>query len=308
MDANAAPQGHVVVGVDGSRSAEQALEQAVLEARRRSVPLEVLHGRPWAHRPDTAAPHRLGTPTRQDAHDLAESAAARARELDPELTVLATPTEENAEQALVRLSGRAALTVVGSRGLGGFTGLLLGSVSLRVAAHTAGPLLVVRGEPAAERPAAGRGTVLVGVESDADGDAVTLAFEEAAARGAPLTALHAWTYRHFTPPGEPLVPTSPMGEDIARVSRRETAAAEHLVAPFREKYPRVRAQVRTVCGGAAHALVEASETADVAVVAVHRGRGPLAMRLSPVVHSLLHHSHCPVLLVPVPHGKGGAAS
>ncbi|URN11515.1 flavodoxin domain-containing protein [Streptomyces radiopugnans] len=86
-------------------------------------------------------------------------------------------------------------------------------------------------------------------------------------------ALHAWVYRHLAPPGEPLVPTSPRREDIARVARAEAAAAEGALAPFRGRYPQVRAEVRAVNGGAAHALVEASEAADVVVVAVHRRRG-----------------------------------
>jgi nucleotide-binding universal stress UspA family protein len=305
MDADAAgPRGHVVVGVDGSRHAELALERAAAEARRLGVPLEVVHGRPWAALPQTGAEPAAHTPSREDARALAEAAAGRARRLAPPLEVLASAVDEDAPDALVRLSHRAALTVVGSRGLGGFTGLLLGSVGLRVAAHTAGPLMVVRGDPQPERDRARYDTVVLGVESDADADAVGLAFREAAARGARLVALHAWVYRHLAPPGEPLVPTSPRREDVARVARAETAAAERVLDPFRSRYPQVRAQVRAVNGGAAHALVEASETADVVVVAVHRGRGQLAMRLGPVVHSLLHHSHCPVLVVPVPRGGG----
>ncbi|WP_410539443.1 universal stress protein [Streptomyces sp. KL2] len=305
MEANpAGPRGHVAVGVDGSRHAELALEQAAAEARRRGVPLEVVHGRPWAALPQTGAEPAAHTPSREEAQALAESSAEHARRLAPGLEVVASAVDEEAPDALVRLSHLAGLTVVGSRGLGGFTGLLLGSVGLRVAAHTAGPLLVVRGDLPPEHNRVPHGTVLLGVESDADADAVGLAFREAVVRDARLVALHAWVYRHLAPPGEPLVPTSPRREDIARIARAEAAAAEGALAPFRGRYPQVRAEVRAVNGGAAHALVEASEAADVVVVAVHRRRGRLAMRLGPVVHSLLHHARCPVLVVPVPLGGG----
>jgi nucleotide-binding universal stress UspA family protein len=73
---------------------------------------------------------------------------------------------------------------------------------------------------------------------------------------------------------------------------------EQVVAALREKYPQVRTHIRTVRGSAASILVEASRAADVVVAAAHRRQSPLALRLSPVDHALLHHAHCPVALVP----------
>ncbi|GAA2405265.1 universal stress protein [Streptomyces glaucosporus] len=298
------PRGHVAVGVDGSSLSEAALGEAVGQARRRAVPLEIVHGRPWA-RPEGAG-RGSGASSREGARALVEAAAARAGELAPGLEVLAGVVDVDAGEALVEASRRAALTVVGSRGLGGFTGLLLGSVSLRVAAHAAGPLLVVRGGAGPGGVGRRRGTVVVGVESGADADAVALAFEEAAARGAGLTAVHAWVYHRLSPPGEPLVPSGPPADDMGRIGRAEAVEAERVVDPFRERYPGVRVEVRTVVGSAPHVLVEASREADLLVLAAHRGRGRLAMRLGPVVHALIHHARCPVLVVPVP-GRGGRA-
>jgi nucleotide-binding universal stress UspA family protein len=289
-------RGHVVVGVDGSESAAPALDLAVDEARRRGVPLEIVHGRPWTH----TVGH--GAPEAEDARALVDSAAALARHLAPGLEVCGTPTDEDAAAALVRRSRDAALTVVGTRGHGGFTGLLVGSVSLRVAAHTAGALLVVRGDLPPRHNRIRHDTVLVGVESEADADAVAVAFDLAAGRGARLTALHAWTY-HRPPPGGPLIPTSPGREDVARQAATEAEAAQEVVAPLLQKHPQVRTRVRTVRGGASGVLVEASRAADVVVVAAHRHRGPLPLRLGPVTHALLHHAHCPVLLVP--HERNG---
>src|SRR5207244_3050778 len=85
-------------------------------------------------------------------------------------------------------SPRAALLVLGSRGRGGFTGLLAGSVAVTLAAHGHCPIVVVRGgEPEPDGP------VVVGVDGSATSDAaVALAFEEAAIRGCDLMAVHAW--------------------------------------------------------------------------------------------------------------------
>jgi nucleotide-binding universal stress UspA family protein len=285
----------VVVGVDGSRNAEPALDQAVDEARRRAVPLEIVHGLPWGRR---RGGEQDAAPSPDEARALVESAAARATARDPELTVLAAPVAEDAAAALVRRSRNAVLTVVGTRGHGGFAGLLLGSVSLRVAAHTLGPLLVVRGDLPPEHNRVPHDTVLLGVEGEADRDAAVFAFEEAALRRAKVTALHAWSYRHFTPPGDPLLPTGPARVDIARLARFEAAVPERFLAGFRDQYPQVRTHVMTVRARAARALVDASAAADLVVTAAHRRSGPLPLRLGPVNHALLHHAHCPVALVP----------
>ncbi|MTE18101.1 universal stress protein [Streptomyces sp. TRM43335] len=315
-DTGARLRGHVAVGVDGSRRSGLALEEAVTQAGRRGVPLEVVHGRPWSvppkggpvgsggwedGTPDTA----VHTRSPEEARELAEAAVARVRELAPGLEVTASVVVEDAADALVELSRRAALTVVGSRGLGGFRGLLLGSVSLRAAAHVVGPLMVVRGELPPEHERVPRGTVLLGLEGEDDHAAVEAAFEEARTRDAALTVLHAWIYHRLAPPGEPLMPTGPLRQDMARIGRSEEVLVEQVLDPFRERYPEVTVRARTVTGGAARLLVEASGEADVAVVAAHRGRGRAALRLGPVVHSLLHHAHCPVLLVPAVRGGGG---
>ena len=79
--------------------------------------------------------------------------------------------------------------MVGSRGLGGFAGLLLGSVGAAVAAHAACPVVVVRGAADAQQD----GPILVGVDGSPQSDAaLAFAVEAAVARRAPLRAVHAW--------------------------------------------------------------------------------------------------------------------
>ncbi|WP_329320553.1 universal stress protein [Streptomyces sp. NBC_01262] len=285
-----APHGYVVVGVDGSDVSLRALDRAVEEAQRRGAALEIVHGWPWGHG---------GEPTIDVPQSVLEFAADRARQRAPELNIATTVTGVDAAEALVRRGRDAVLTVVGTRGLGGFAGLLLGSVSLRVAAHSAGPLLVVRGDRDLARTALGYDQVLLGLESDADTAAAAFAFEEAARSKARLRVLHAWTYRQLTPVGLATVPDERMQEHLDRRSRDEAAVPANAVARLREAHPEVAADTDSVRGGPTRTLLEATEAADLVVIAAHRRKGNLGLQLGPVTHALLHHAHCPVVLVPV---------
>jgi hypothetical protein len=89
----------------------------------------------------------------------------------------------------------AALVVVGSRGLGGFAGLMLGSVGAQLAAHSQAPVIVIR--PPDEKGNLGVGPphrpVLVGIDGVPDSDAaLAFAFDQASARDVALQALYAW--------------------------------------------------------------------------------------------------------------------
>lgn len=293
--------GHVVLGIDDPDKAVRALDCAVKEARRRRVPLEVVHGWPWTrHRmPPSAPADDSEISLLEGARRVLLAAVVRVHDLAPELTVVPVLSAEPAAIELVRRGATAGLTVVGTRGRGGFSGLLLGSVSLRVAAHARGPLLVVRGEemPPAYRDE-GHGKVLVGVQGEQDAEAARFAFEEAQRRGARLRVLHAWTYPLLPAPGRP-ASTAALREDVDRRARSEVSVALRAVADLREKFPDVRVNVSSVRGGPAHALVEASRAADVVVIAARRPAMPFGMQLGPVAHALLHHAHCPVTLVPV---------
>lgn len=182
--------------------------------------------------------------------------------------------------------------MVGTRGHGGFSRLLLGSVSLHVAAHAESPLLVVRGSQEVARTALGYDRVLLGMESDADTPAAAFAFEEASLRKARLRVLHAWTFRQPAP-------TEETRDDFSQRARTEEAVPGFAVARLREQHPEVDVDIDSVHGAPARTLVEETVTADLVVIAAHRRKGRLGLQLGPVTHALLHHSHCPVVLVPV---------
>ncbi|HJS70562.1 MAG TPA: universal stress protein [Gaiellaceae bacterium] len=142
-----APKPFIVVGTDGSPHAERALEFAAVEARRRDAVVHVVtawHVPAAVYRPGFAPMMNpsLEESTRQAAEEIAARAAEnlRARGLDAETSVC----HAQAAEALVQQAEGADLLVVGSRGHGGFSGLLLGSVSQQCAHHAPCPTMIVR--------------------------------------------------------------------------------------------------------------------------------------------------------------------
>lgn len=270
----------VVVGVDGSLIAVRALDWATEDAVRRNATLHILCAAPD---PDEAAP-------------VLAAAAARVRARHPELPVTTAAAEGTAVRALARESESAALTVVGTRGLGRLTGAVFGSVSLGLAAHTHGPLLVVRGD---HRCDDGR-EVLLGLESDTDADAAAYAFQEAERRGVRLRVLHSWTHRHTAPEmPSPIPGTSPGQRAEARRAAGEAAVVRFDVADLRRQYTEVGVDTLTVRTDPAHALLEATREAGLVVVGAHRHGHGAVTRLGTVGRTLLHRSHCPVVVVPI---------
>lgn len=283
----------VVVGIDGSEQSERALDRAVVEAQARECELEILYAAGWPRRSAVPVTEKDSERLLTAVGEVVDRGVEKAKQRAPELRVLPhVNPKATAADALVEATRTAALTVVGTRGRGGFTGLLIGSVSLRVAAHCQGPLLVVGGErPVGEEQA--RGTTLVGVGYGDDSEAVRFGFEEAQRTGSVLRVLHAWT----RPPMPPTIPVPPT--EINAASEAAQELLRKAVAPLRKQYPDVVVKGTEQSGSVAGALIEASRAADAVVLATkHRRPRRLGMQLNPVVHAVLHHAHCPVFLVP----------
>jgi nucleotide-binding universal stress UspA family protein len=138
----------VVVGIDGSASARRALEWAVSEASVRKASLEVVHA--W-HLPYVDGyPYGVGLAMPQVFEEAARAIVATAV-ADLDTSGLAHPIEpivriDGAASAILDVAKGADLIVVGSRGRGGFAGLLLGSVSHHVAHHATCPIVIVPAE------------------------------------------------------------------------------------------------------------------------------------------------------------------
>ncbi|MCX5097334.1 universal stress protein [Streptomyces sp. NBC_00365] len=270
---------HIVVGVDGSLTSVRALDWAAAEAVRHGSALRVLYA----------------VPDRDEAIPVLAYATSRTRERYPGLLVETVAVEGGVVHALARESEGAVLTVVGTRGLGTVAGSALGSVSLRLAAVAQGPLLVVRGD----HPCNEGLPVLLGLADDSDLQAAEYAFQEAQRRGESLRVLHSWSHRHITPELPSLTAVrSPGQERMARESRAEEAVAHYALTHLRDQHPGVVVESHAVRTAPAPALLAASQEAAIVVVGAHRRTGVFGPRLGPVAHTLLHRSHCPLIVVP----------
>lgn len=146
----AVPQeGPVVVGVDGSPAGEAAIAAGFEEAAFRRAPLVAVHA--WADGAHDAFPASAGPGPRWETLKPAEERLLAQRlagwpEKYPEVPVERELVRDRPRNALLDASARAQLLVVGSRGRGGFTGMLLGSTSQAVIHHAGCPVLVTRPE------------------------------------------------------------------------------------------------------------------------------------------------------------------
>jgi nucleotide-binding universal stress UspA family protein len=264
---------HILVGVDGSAPSLMAVDLASYEASRRGCPLLVVHV--------GSSPERL-----------VQAAVERAAAAEPDIKVTGEVLTGATVSVLVEASSEAVLTVVGHRGAGGFAELLVGSVSAQLAAHAHGPVIVVRGR-AGSPGSPGGDQVVVGVDGSADGDAaIGFAFAEADRRAAEVLAIHAVTGAQFSGPSDALI------YDRRSEEARAVALLYHAVAKWHEQFPDLLVQRRVRWAPPAETLVKASTSARLVVVGRRGTGGFLGLRLGSVVHALLHHSACPVAVVP----------
>ncbi|MEU4643481.1 universal stress protein [Micromonospora sp. NPDC023814] len=281
----------VVVGVDGSPSSLVAAEHAARAAVLRSRPLHLVHG--YLHPLGYGVPvnpYDLGLPApTEQGQKMLEQTAADLVERWPGLTVEVRQVAGGPGATLVEESRRAELVVVGSRGLGGFAGLLLGSVGTQVAAHAHCPVLVVR---PAEEPIPVDGPVLVGVDGSEPAElAVGYAADEATRRGVGLVLAHV-----RPPDGEHRVP-----DEVAETQAATHADSAELLATagaaVRGSHPGLAVEERVLrAEKPEQALIEASGGAALVVVG-SRGRGGFAgMLLGSVSQALVQHARCPVLV------------
>lgn len=133
----------VVVGVDGSESSRQALLWARFLAQATGSTVEAVAAYPWAGFDWAAAPSDWSPA--ENAHRLLADTLEAVFGDQPPPSLKTTVREGGAAKVLLEVADGAQMLVVGSRGLGGFSGLLLGSVSAACAEHATCPVLVVHG-------------------------------------------------------------------------------------------------------------------------------------------------------------------
>jgi nucleotide-binding universal stress UspA family protein len=190
----------------------------------------------------------------------------------------------------VDASANADMVVVGSRGMGGFRGLLVGSVGVQVASNATCPAVVVR-----KAPSATASTVVVGVDGSALSlAAVDFAFDIAERRGWRVLAVHAWEIPAYDVLASPSGPPPVDLEDLA--ASEERAFSESL-AGLRERHPGVVVDQTIVKAPSVRAILEASDDAALIVMGT-RGHGEfLGAVLGSVSQGVLHRAKVPVAVI-----------
>ncbi|MEV0970864.1 universal stress protein [Microtetraspora glauca] len=280
----------IVVGVDGSQGSLEAAAWAGAEAALRGAPVRIVHAAlQWDYYvPLVPQPDPWSAAVAEAAQEMLQEAANRTRTGHPGVQVSTELVQGGTSEALVAVTEEAQLIVVGSRGRGGFAGLLLGSVSWQVVSRARCPAVVVR-DPHA-RPT---GQVVVGVTGRPDQEPVLdFAFREAELRGADLRVLHAWTRPAGIGPGD----TSPLPYAVEAVGREEEVLLAESIAGWRDQFPDTRLIQQVVHEHPAKALVDASADHDLVIVGAHGGARAL-LGLGSVAHALVHHARGPVAVV-----------
>lgn len=282
----------VVVGVDGSLAAGRAVRWAAREARRRGLALRLVEAFAWSD--TTPLEVELASRDYRDMllrtmRDQLDAAGATAEAAAPGIRVDKEVVAGYPARVLRAESERAALLVVGGRGVGGVLGLLVGSVAVSMAARAACPVVVV--PDTGNEPVPADAPVVVGVDGSSHSEAaVAFAYEAASLRGAPLVAVHAWSDLPFDAEGAPMI-------DWNVIQPAEQEVLAERLAGWAEKFPDVDVRRVVVQDRPAHALLEQAARARLLVVG-SRGRGRLpALVLGSVSNAVLHRARCPVAVV-----------
>ena len=295
----------VTVGLDGSRESRAAAEWAAREAGLLGLPLKLVHV--WEPVPDAIAQAPLlGAETHQHwTNRIPREAAEGLRLRHPGVDVTTEQLSGRPSEVLADAAKDAELLVLGSRGLSGIGGFMVGSVGLAVVAHAERPVVLVRaGEQATDEhemdpvgiPSAATPfrPVVLGLDVESpDEELIEFAFAAAARRGTTLRVVHGWN-----PPPYYAYGLAADLELHADLTRRESTALTEVLRPWREKHPNVEVTEEFHYGTPGSHLVDASREASLVVVGRRIRRSAFGAHVGPVTHAVLHHATAPVAVVP----------
>ncbi|MFF0096205.1 universal stress protein [Streptomyces canus] len=284
----------ITAGIDGTEESIAALDWAAREAVRRDVALRVVHA--WRFQPYEGID--AGDRATQEgwARDAVGEAVRTVTGRHTGLDVSTEVVEGGSVDMLVAAAADAELLVLGSRGHGPVVGFLLGSVGQQVIAEAARPVVLVRAGDQATAEATGR-EIVVGQEGDPEdsADVLRLAFETAAARGATVRAVRAWTL----PPVFAYSPGSlKLLDEAGGLEPYEKKALASALQPWRERFPGVPVVEHIEMGSAGQVLLSVTARAQLMVVGRRARRTAVGSRIGSVAHGVLHHADCPVAVVP----------
>ncbi|MFD6286735.1 universal stress protein [Streptomyces sp. NPDC060205] len=298
---------HVTAGVDGSVESLATAHWAAREAVRRGAPLRVVHAWQWHPRPPASVP--LGNTEHEWAQQTLDQVVAGVRAAHPGLSVDAQLVSDSPVRGLLSWSDDTELFVLGSRGLGGLAGFMVGSVSQRVVARSVRPVVLVR----AGRAAADEYPTTPGKEGSSQEDSkapyrdvvlgldvrrpcdelIEFAFEAARLHGTALRVIHA--FRVPSADGADLHTVTGARADVLAAQERAVVAT---LRPWCAKFPEVSVTETVSEGRPAAALVHASSEACLVVVGRKIRESHLGTHIGSVAHAALHHIGGPVAVVP----------
>ena len=272
----------VVVGYDGSVEAAQAVRWAARQASARHCQLLLVHCSLWPLLTDNLGPVPgvADSGLERSAQITLEEGLSHARHVEPELDIETKLVYGWPAEHLVKISAGKDLLVVGSRGIGGFMGLLIGSVSLEMAATAACPVAVIRSD---DHP---KGPVVVAVNGTGSPAALGDACTMASTIQSSLTIIHV---RH-----------TPAGYRQLRDPVDAEAAADEVVntaiETARALAPATAVEGRVLTDTSIpRAILNASKGAGITVVGT-KGQGLIRGTIGSTAHAVLHHAHGPVLI------------
>ncbi|MFF9009786.1 universal stress protein [Streptomyces goshikiensis] len=285
----------LVVGVDGSPESRAAADWAAREAVRRDMQVHLVHA--WLWQPlAVAVVQDRGTEDRR-AREILEETEAELGHRHPRLSLSVEVAADAPVPALLRAAKDAEMLVLGTRGHGALAGFLLGSYGQQLIASAECPVVSVRARGGKPVLGGAEGEVVVGQQGGVEESARVLgfAFEAAAVRGVPLRAVRAWSL----PPVYGYSPGSMwIAEQFGGLEPFEKAALDQALEPWRLRFPEVEVVAHVERGSAGHVLLSEASDAQLVVVGRRVSESPVGTRIGSVAHAVLHHSACPVAVVP----------
>ncbi|MBK8434946.1 MAG: universal stress protein [Austwickia sp.] len=286
--------GTVVVGVDGSRSARQALQWAALWAAAAQLPVTAvaaLGNRPEVPSADPGPSADFGDEVRR----MVEREIAAVMQTSPGVRLEYRGVWGEADTALIEASRYAEMLVVGTRGLGGWRGVLLGGVSDKVTSGARGTVVVV--PPHGKLAVCGDEPVTLAVADPATaGPSLTFAVAAARTFSVPLQLVHAWQVDRRSA----VLGTSWGARRVRAARLRAQHRLDEVARMARELAGSAQGPTmssRLVEATAAHALVQASEESCLVVTGTRGRAGWSGLLLGSRSRELAQEAACPVAIV-----------
>ncbi|MFC3850677.1 universal stress protein [Corynebacterium hansenii] len=287
----------IVCAVDGSDASKTAAKWAANTAVKRGIPLRLVssYSMPqFLYAEGMVPPQELYEDLEAETLEKVEEAKQVARDFAPDVDVSHQIEEGSPIDMLLDLSEQCTMIVMGSRGLGGLSGMVMGSVSAAVVSHASCPVVVVREDNHVTEETK-YGPVVVGVDgSGVSQKAIENAFKEADARGAELIAVHTWMDMQVQ---ASLAGLSAAQQQWQVVEEEQNALLGQRLAGWQQQFPNVKVTKVVTRDRPVRALADASEGAQLLVVGSHGRGGFKGMLLGSTSRALLQAAPCPMMVV-----------